>query len=565
MRRKLIIIAVIGALVLAPSVQARPTQLMPGVTYERTLEWGAAGPVAMHVVRAPKPGGLYSLTPLLSNQTITGLETLSSMQRGASPRMTSIGVNGDYFSYSGSWPTGVLMRGGVIEHHPATNRGALGVDVSGNVHIDPVKWAASWKGPSTVEYAIRKLNETPGAHEIALYTPAWGPRTPAIKGTAVILQPFPPLTPRRDVTGVVTSVVTDQSVPIPADGAVLVGRGDGAQDLLIDAPLGAQITVRVPLAGNWAQVTDAIGGGPTLVKGGRPIAKSGEALTAAQVRGRAPRTAVGQRADGGIVMLAVDGRRAGWSIGITTLDLALALMRYGCVTGLALDSGGSTTVAFEGKVLNRPSDRGGERSVSDGLVVAYTGVFAPAPTPPTLSPNADRAGDREALAYKLVRPSTVSAKLIAPDGTARELFTGQRNPGRYRLSWDGTDAAGAAAPEGVYHWNVSATDDLGRPSSDDRVFRLDNTLGFLRVSPGARRVDFTLSREARVRVTIETPGGAVLRTVATGVRPVGPVAVLWNGRNAKKKPFKRGTYAVRVSATSELGVSALRLPVKIGR
>jgi hypothetical protein len=564
MRRKLFITVVL-ALVVAPSAHARPTQLMPGVTYERTLEWSAAGPVAMHVVRAPKPGGLYSLTPLLSNETITSLDTLSSMQRAAAPRMTSIGVNGDYFSYSGSWPTGVLMRGGVVEHHPATNRAALGVDTSGNVHVDPVKWAATWKGPSTVGYAIRKLNETPGAHETALYTPVWGPRTPAIKGTAVILQPFPPLTPRRDLTGVVASVVADQSVPIPPDGAVLVGRGDGAQNLLIDAPVGAQLTVRVPLAGNWSQVTDAIGGGPTLVKDGHPIANSGEALTAAQVQGRSPRTAVGQRADGGIVMLAVDGRRAGWSIGITTLDLALALMRYGCVTGLALDSGGSTTVAFDGKVLNRPSDRRGERPVSDGLVVAYAGVFTPAPTPPTLSPNADRAGDREALAYKIVRPSTVSAKLIAPDGTARELFAGQRNPGRYRLSWDGTDAAGAPALEGSYHWNVTATDDLGRTSTDDRVFRLDKTLGFLRISPGARLTEFTLSREARIRVTIETPGGAVLRTVANGVRPAGPVTVLWNGRNAKKKLFKPGTYAVRVSATSEIGVSALRLPLRIVR
>jgi hypothetical protein len=563
MGRKLVI-AVIWALVVAPTAQARPTQLMPGVTYERTLEWTGAGPVVTHVVRGPKPGGVYSLTPLLSNGTITGLDTLSSMQRAASPQMTSIGVNGDYFSYSGGWPTGVLMRGGVVEHHPATNRSALGVNPSGNVHVDRVKWAATWKGPSTVAYAIRKLNETPGTHETALYTPAWGSSTPANKGTAVVLQPFPPLSPRRDLTGTVTSVFTDQSVPIPPDGAVLVGRGDGAQNLQIEAPVGAQVTVRVPLAGSWSQVTDAIGGGPVLVKNGRPIANSGEALTPAQIRGRNPRTAVGQRADGGIVMLAVDGRQAGWSIGITTLDLALALMRYGCVTGLALDSGGSTTVAFEGKVLNRPSDRGGERAVADALVIGYTGVFAPAPTPPTLSPNADRAGDRVTLVYKIVRPSTISAKLVAPDGSARELFAGQKTLGRYRFSWDGTDAAAQPAPEGIYHWNITATDDLGRTTSADRTFRLDKTLGFLRVSPGARRIDFTLARNANIRVTIETPAGAVLRTVATGARPTGPARVLWNGRNAKKKLFKRGSYAVRVSATSELGVSALRVPFRIG-
>jgi hypothetical protein len=563
MRRKLVI-AVISGLVVAPSAEARPTQLMPAVTYERVLEWTTAGPVAMHAITAPRPVGLYSLTPLLSNGTIFGRETVSSMQRTVSPRMTTIGVNGDFASFETGEPTGLLMRGGVVEHHPADGRAAAGVDGSGNVHVDRVGWSATWRGPSTVTYALGRLNGTPRPHSTALFTPVWGARTPAIQGTAVVLQPFPLTLPRRDLVGQVTAVVTNQSVSIPPDGAVLVGRGDSAQSLLYEAAAGPTFTLRIPLQFDWAQVTDAVGGGPTLVKNGRPIANAGEALTPAQVRGRNPRTAIGQRADGGVVMLAVDGRRKGWSIGITTWDLALALMRYGCVTGMALDSGGSTTVAFEGKVLNRPSDPGGERAVAEALVVGYTGVFTPAPAP-TLSPNADGAGDRQTLSYKLVRPATVSAKLIAPDGTARELEAGQKAPGRYRLSWDGTDATGAPAPEGVYHWNVTASDDLGRTSTDDRVFRLDKTLGFLRVATGARRIDFTLAREAKVRVTIESPGGVVLRTVATGVRPAGPVRVRWNGRDARRKLLKRGAYAVRVSATSPVGLSALRVPLRIVR
>jgi hypothetical protein len=41
--------------------------------------------------------------------------------------------------------------------------------------------------------------------------------------------------------------------------------------------------------------------------------------------------------------------------------------------------------------------------------------------------------------------------------------------------------------------------------------------------------------------------------------------VLWNGRNAKGKRFKRGSYAVRVSATGPIGLSALRVPLRIVR
>jgi hypothetical protein len=256
-------------------------------------------------------------------------------------------------------------------------------------------------------------------------------------------------------------------------------------------------------------------------------------------------------------MLAVDGRRPGWSIGATNWDLAQTLVHYGCVTGFALDSGGSTTIAFEGKVLNRPSDTSGERPVGEALVIAYSGVYAP-PVAPTLSPNADGVADVEALSYKLVRPSTVSAKLIAPDGSSSELDAGARTPGRYKLAWNGAGAA-----EGRYHWNVTATDDLGRVSGDDHAFTLDDTLGFLRTGANARTIRFTLTRDARVRVTLETRAGGILRTVATGSRPPGVVTVHWNGRDGRAKKVRRGTYVVRVSAASELGLTQLARTISV--
>jgi flagellar hook assembly protein FlgD len=556
--------AVIFGLILAPSAAARPTQVMPGVTYDHVLQWTSAGPMAMYVIRAPKPGGLYSLTPLLSNGTITGRQTVSSMQRDTSARMTTIGVNGDFFHWTGGWPSGLLIRGGVAEHQSVPGRAAVGVDTSGNLHVDRVPWYGRWRGPSTLWNSITQLNGPPRPNTTSLFTPVWGARTPRVQGTAVVLQPFPPTTPRRDLIGNVVSVGGGGGVAIPADGAVLVGRGTAAQYLLDEGIVGSQLTVRIPLQEDWAAVTDAVSGGPTLIKNGRPIFNAGEALTRVQLRGRNPRTAVGQRADGGIVMVAVDGRQRGWSVGITNWDLALTLQRYGCVNAFALDSGGSTTVAFEGRVLNRPSDPGGERPVGEALVVAYTGVFSPVPAP-TLSPNGDGAGDVESLSYKLVRPGTVSAKLVAADGSTRELDVGERAPGLYRFTWDGTDLAGMPAAEGLYHWNVTSTDDLGRTSMHDRAFTLDNTLGFLRTSRGARQVAFTLTREARMRVTIETRRGSILRTIATGLRPAGPVTVVWNGRDGRRKRVGRGTYVVRAAATTPIGLSTLTRTVPIAR
>jgi hypothetical protein len=565
MYRKLVV-AVILALVLAPPAAARPTFVMPGVTYERILSWTSAGPMVVYVVTAPKPGGLYSLTPLLGKGAILGRETVSSMQRRASTQMTSIGVVGDFSSFVDGHPSGLLIRGGVVEHQPVQGRASIGVDTTGLLHLDRVPWYGRWHGPVFTEWRpIPWLNSGPRPQAATLYTPVWGGKTPAVKGAAAILDPFPPTNGRRDLTGTVTSVVTDTSVAIPPQGAVLVGRGIAQQRVLEEAPVGSTITVRIPLPEDWATVTDAVSGGPSLVKGGRPIFNAGEALTRAQLRGRSPRTAIGQRADGGIVMVVVDGRRPGWSIGITNWEFALTMMRYRCVTAFALDSGGSASLAFDGKLLNRPSDRSGERPVGEALVVAYTGVYVP-PIAPTLSPNGDTVGDHETLSYKLVRTSTVSAKLIAPDGTSRELEAGPKPPGRYTLSWDGLDpAAGTRAAEGRYRWNVTATDEAGQVSTHERTFNVDNTLGFAQVSAKARQISFALTREANVRVTVETRHGDILRTVARGPRPPGTVTASWNGRDGRGKRVRRGTYVVRIAATSTLGVTQMRVPLRVVR
>src|SRR5919202_6698171 len=141
---------------------------MPRVTYEHRLEWTAAGPVSTYVITARRPGGLYSLTPLLSNNAISGRETVSSMERRVTRQMTTIGVNGDFFNWLGGWPSGLLMRGGVLEHHPATNRSALGIDATGTLHVDRVPFIASWRGVSSLTYPIGQLNEPPHANSAAL-------------------------------------------------------------------------------------------------------------------------------------------------------------------------------------------------------------------------------------------------------------------------------------------------------------------------------------------------------------------------------------------------------------
>ena len=87
------------------------------------------------------------------------------------------------------------------------------------------------------------------------------------------------------------------------------------------------------------------------------------------IQGEQPRTAVGVIDDNHLVFVVVDGRDEGYSRGVTMTELAQIMQDLGAETAYNLDGGGSSTMYFNGQVLNRPSN-GGERGTSDILYVA---------------------------------------------------------------------------------------------------------------------------------------------------------------------------------------------------
>lgn len=555
--RRVVICALCAGILAGPvPASAQPVRgqtLLPGVLYTRQVEFTSHGPVVVHVITAPKPTGLYALKPILSNDAILGRERVTSMQRRVSAEATVAGVNGDLFSWTDGHPTGALIRGGVLDSAPVDFRSTVGIDTDGLLHVDRVTMAGTWQGSG--QRRILGINEPPRPNRTTLYTSAWGARTPAENGGAqAILQSFPPSKPNTPLTATVASYATGGNQPIPAGGAVLVARGSQAGFLAAEAPVGANVTILLTLTPPWTNVPEAIGGGPIIVRNGKPVFRSFEGFTTVQLTPRSPRTGVGQLADGRIVLVAVDGRQPGYSTGLTNFELALTMQRLGCVTASALDSGGSTTMAFDGKLLNRPSDRGGERAVAEALTLFYYGVYAPALTSRVLSPNADGVDDTESLSYKLVRRSTVTATLNGPGGVVVPLDSGARAPGVYRFSWNG-----AGQPEGAWTFRVIADDDLGRHSVAERQFTYNNTLGFLSTRSSGRRVtaSFKLARPARVALRIETPAGLIIRTLPGRSLPQGDATVSWRGRP--------GSYLFSVTATADVGAVELAAPFRLRR
>jgi hypothetical protein len=559
------LLASLAAAIAAPA-RAATQVLMPNVSYSRTVQFTAHGPVVLNVVTTPRPGGLYQLKPLLSNGTILGRERVTDMQKDVSDSATVVGVNGDLFNWKDGHPTGMLMQNRVLLSPPYRFRSSVGITSDGRLNVQRISFYGYWQGLGQ-RRPLTGLNQPPRGDGTSLFTPAWGAATPRIPGVfEAVLQPFPPAVPGGELAGVVTFQRSGGGTPIPRGGAVLLARGTQVAKLQQEAPPGTQVLTRLILSPDWlaSGVTDALGGGPVIVRNGKAVWTAGEDFLPTQLGPRNPRTAVGQRRDGKIILLAVDGRRRGYSVGMTNWELAQAMVRLGAVTASSLDAGGSTTMAFEGKLLNRPSDRGGERPVAETLAVLYSGVYAPPPALPVVSPNGDGIGERQQLSYKVVRTSSVTASLIGPGGATAFTDTGTRAPGAYNFAWpSATRRRTQDDPLGRWRWIVKATDTGGQESSVERAFWLNDTLGFIRVAPRSVKLRkrsrsavvarFKLAYPARVTPSIWTTRGILIRRLPSTNLAAGTRTVAWNGRFQNGRLVYRGTYVFKIFAKNSYG------------
>jgi len=568
--RRLIAVVALAALActLATGAHAQRATLWPDVTYEQTVQFTPNGPVVLNVLVGPRPDGTTAtaLTPILSNDAVEGRETLTAMQRRLASSATMAGVNGDFFRLATGRPSGIFMRDGQLAVAPNAQRSSAGILSDGTLDVRRVSLRGTWTG--AVPHPLARLNNLPPAAGASLYTPAFGPATPSLPGgVAAVLFPFPLASPGVDLPATVVELLpADAPVAIPLGGAVLMAQGATAADVQAEAAPGQTLNVRLDLEPGWDALLSAVGGGPQIVRGGAPVFRAGEAFTSAQLGPRAPRSAVGQRADGRILLVSVDGRQPGYSVGLTNFELAQALVRLGAVTGMAFDSGGSATMAFDGNLLNRPSGAT-ERAIASALVFAYTGVFVPPPEP-IVSPDGDGVDDVQSLSYRVVNASTATVSLVAPDGSTPVSETVAREPGAYDVPFPSSSA------EGRWKLTVAAVDELGRATTMTQAFVVNATLGFLRLEPrvlrlppkgAVARVVWSLTRQARVGVTVEAPDGSIVRTFSRRLYPAGEQSLTWNGLGRDRKPVRGGRYTVRVSAVNGLGRVEQTAPLVVRR
>ncbi|MDY3983212.1 MAG: phosphodiester glycosidase family protein [Veillonellaceae bacterium] len=104
--------------------------------------------------------------------------------------------------------------------------------------------------------------------------------------------------------------------------------------------------------------------GPPLIVNGKKMITDGDGGW-----GIGPRTAIGQKKDGTVIFLVIDGRQPGYSTGATLRDVQDILYEEGCVIAANLDGGSSSTLYYNGKVVNKPADLLGERMIPTAFIV----------------------------------------------------------------------------------------------------------------------------------------------------------------------------------------------------
>ena len=198
-----------------------------------------------------------------------------------------------------------------------------------------------------------------------------------------VTEPGPGAEAVLDAAGVVTELREGRGGPIPPGGTVLAGTTEAADWLRAHAQPGSQMATELGLAGERGPLAlgpraGVVNGGPRLLRNGRrdiPAYAEGfvwpedpEFFYRFGVR-RNPRTLAGVTRDGRLLLVAIDGRPPGFSVGASFVESAGVLRALGAAEGVNLDGGGSTSLTVGPELVNQPSDETGERPIGDALLL----------------------------------------------------------------------------------------------------------------------------------------------------------------------------------------------------
>ncbi|MDQ6422904.1 phosphodiester glycosidase family protein [Paenibacillus sp. LHD-117] len=353
-------------------VDQRQSELAPGATYTWYDMQTPRGSQKAHFVEFDPKNPNLGLVAGTKSGKVRGMEGVTQMAAYADAPGNRViaGINGDFYEISGNAtgvPNGLFIGEGRILNS-STSSYAFGLKADGTSIYGTPSLTKTVTVNGTAA-PLTHINRHRGDNQLVLYTFDYYASTmTSAEGDEVLLD----IVSGEPKSGApmqlrVVEIRTGQGNAPLAEGQAVLSASGSARSILSGLKAGDELTVNVELAGEWSDVQVAIGGMGPLVKDG--VVQNGIGPT-----GVHPRTAIGTKADGSIVLFEIDGRQPGFSEGAETEELAAMLADIGVVNAMNLDGGGSSTFAARMpgetafRVMNSPSD-GGERKTGNGLLL----------------------------------------------------------------------------------------------------------------------------------------------------------------------------------------------------
>jgi hypothetical protein len=342
----------------------------PGVAYYHDVN--PRLPLVVHVVRIDRAQKDLEFYTTLGGNTQIGTAGLSDQITFIPPQAGQpvAAINGDYFYMQRPFMGGPMnlqmFRGGELVSAPGEDRAFFYLDAKGEPHVTNAVsgFAVTWSNGKSTPIG---LNQDPDTGQAVLFTRVAGPTT-RVSGVDLILErsgesPWLPLRIGQTLTAKVRQVNRQGYSKIPPDGVVLSLSPKKTNQYPPLVP-GLELKISTATVPDLTGAQLAIGGGPTVVRGGR--ARTAREFPGYQMRD--PRSAMGWNSKYYFFVQA-DGRQPRYSMGMTLEELANYFVKLGCDYALNLDGGGSCTTWIAGKTVNSPAQRGRERPSANALVV----------------------------------------------------------------------------------------------------------------------------------------------------------------------------------------------------
>lgn len=350
--------------------------IAPETRYSSVAFSTSKGPQSVHLLEFNPKNEHLTLRAGLSNGYVYGTQTVLGMANALEeefPNQVVAAVNADYFNLTEGVPFGIMLDEGEILTTPADYSKSFIIKEDGSAEIIShgrmMDQTLDLRGSLMQLTGVNVLHSK--ADSLVLYNHRFATTTKAKSDSAeaVCTLLSGEFRDGETLTLSVDQVFLDTgNTELSEDKVILSGVGS-FKELVSSLTPGEEFTVRFSMVEAWKGARFAVAGNQILLQDGEIQDVSDGA--------NAPRTAVGIKEDGSVVLLALDGRQKQLSVGGTYQNTAAILRDMGCVDALNLDGGGSTTFVmrpvgeFERKIMNSPSG-GTARRVANAIVLINT-------------------------------------------------------------------------------------------------------------------------------------------------------------------------------------------------